>query len=126
MVACNEFPSGVSYTPERWERPLKYSFIEHAERNVIFEAARKGYRTQGATLLSPWAACADCARAIIQAGIVQLVRFDNHGPNERWDESIAIGDTMMREAGVEIVELKKPAPGTFGITLRRNGALLEF
>lgn len=38
----NRFPDGVKETAERWERPLKYKFVEHAERNAIYAAARKG------------------------------------------------------------------------------------
>jgi len=43
---CNRFPDGVIETSERWERPLKYEYIEHAERNSIFTAARKGVPSQ--------------------------------------------------------------------------------
>jgi dCMP deaminase len=124
LAEQNRFPDGVGYTPARWERPLKYAVIEHAERNVIYRAARAGWATEGATLICPWAACADCARAIIQAGIVRLVRFEAHA-SARWDDSIAIGDEMMREAGVEIVEVPM-RDGAFGITLRRNGEPLAF
>src|ERR1039457_2884604 len=71
----NRFPVGVTESKERWERPLKYRFIEHAERNVIFQAARKGIKTEGATLVCPWSACSDCARAVVEAGFTTLVRL---------------------------------------------------
>lgn len=114
---CNRFPDGVSYDDSRWVRPLKYSFVEHAERNAIYQAAKFGNRALGGTLVAPWAACADCARSIIQAGIGKLVRC-TADPNARWDESIAIGDTMMVEAGIIIVEIEPPE---INFTLRRNG-----
>ena len=101
----NEFPQGVDYTEERWERPLKYQVIEHAERNSIFAAAKAGIAVDGLTMVCPWAACADCARAIIQAGVRRLVTHKDaydRSP-ERWKESIAIAFTMLEEAGIEVV-----------------------
>lgn len=123
---CNEFPRGVLYNAERFERPLKYSYIEHAERNSILDAARKGNCTDGATMYVLWAACADCARAIIQAGIKRVVTHafyhtqDNTsttGGRKDWAASIDPAFTMLREAGVEIVffdeSLGSPVPVRF-------------
>ena len=50
--AWNAFPAGVKYSPERWERPLKYKIIEHAERNAIFQAAKHGIKTNN--LIKIW------------------------------------------------------------------------
>ena len=102
--AANTLPIGV-VSRGRLARPKKYSFIEHAERNVIFAAARQGDCTLGATLYCPWFSCADCARAIIQAGIVRVIghkqMFDHAG--DHWNESIAYGNEMLREAAIETV-----------------------
>lgn len=104
-AGINEFPRGVEYKPERWERPLKYKIIEHAERNAVYSAARNGLSTQGLTMVSPWAACCDCSRAIIQAGIKKLVthkQADDMSP-AFWREEIDIAHQMLSEAGVEII-----------------------
>lgn len=108
--ACNEYPLGVKLLEERFERPLKYAYIEHAERNAIFKAAKSGAGLNGGALVCPWAACQDCARAIIQAGLKTLVRmpFSDDDTNARWYESCMNGDTMMREAGLNIVEYTFP------------------
>jgi dCMP deaminase len=100
---CNNFPTTVSVTAERLERPLKYQYIEHAERNVVYKAARLGIKTEGATMYCPWYACTDCARAIIQAGIVRVVghALPEHENNPRWKESIAVAVDMLKEAGVQ-------------------------
>jgi dCMP deaminase len=99
---ANSLPIGVE-TRDRLARPKKYSFIEHAERNAIFAACRQGECTAGGTLYCPWFACADCARAIIQAGIRLVIghkqMFDR--ADGRWCESIAYGNEMLREAAVE-------------------------
>jgi dCMP deaminase len=100
----NRFPEKVELTRERLERPLKYEFIEHAERNVIYKCARLGIPTHGATMYVPWFACSDCARAIIQAGIAHVVghqRMADETP-DRWRDSIGTAMTMLEEAGVRI------------------------
>jgi dCMP deaminase len=123
--AFNEFPNGVLYTDERWERPTKYFYIEHAERNVIFDAAASGIATRGLTMVCPWSACADCARAIVQAGIKTLVRHrlanDESTTNERWNQTIVAGDEILTEGGVEIVHVDS-LPGYF---LRRDGVATD-
>jgi dCMP deaminase len=121
---CNRFPDGVQYNPDRWLRPGKYQFIEHAERNAIFAAARKGESTEGSTMVCAWAACSDCARAIVQAGIAKLVRFPaeimNAGSDPRWHQECEVGDVILIEGGVEIVEQTFP---DIAIEVRRNGQL---
>src|ERR1035437_1194380 len=52
-TAVNEFPRGVSYSEERWLRPIKYAYIEHAERNCLFGAAAAGLCTAGMTMVCP-------------------------------------------------------------------------
>lgn len=121
---ANRFPDGVKTNPERWERPTKYSFVEHAERNSIFKAAKTGISTFGATMYCPWFACADCARAIVQAGIKRVVGIkmpENDEAYERWKESCKIGDLILDEGGVERVYVDHH----FGIKLLRDGKLIE-
>lgn len=124
--AVNEFPRDVAYTDERWERPLKYSIIEHAERNSIYQAAANGIRTRGLSLVCPWAACSDCARAIIQAGVETLVTLlpKVETTHARWDASIDIAMTMLAEAKVSVIYLE----GQLGCEypLRRNGQEIYF
>lgn len=102
-LSVNEFPKGVSPTTERWQRPLKYLYIEHAERNAIYKAVREGIPTGGMTLVTTWSPCSDCARAIIQCGIVRVVQHEAIDTTGRWGESIAVAQSMLHEAGVEVV-----------------------
>lgn len=121
---ANVFPRGVQHTPERDERPLKYSFVSHAETNAILLAASKGLATGGTTMVCPWFACCECGKAIIQAGILKVIGhkkiFDN--TPERWRESIEIAFTMFEEAGVE-TELVEGDIG--GDTIRLNGETFQ-
>jgi dCMP deaminase len=105
-TGVNRFPRGVKVTEERLQRPLKYEFMEHAERNAVFDACRRCENTIGSTMYCPWYACVPCARAIIEAGIICVIGhkqiFDR--TPEHWLETIAIGNEMFREAGVEIIQ----------------------
>ena len=101
----NGFPRGISEDIEsRWERPGKYRWIEHAERNAIYNAARHGTPLAGCTMVLQAPPCADCGRAIIQVGIVRIVLTTNNPFKDRadWGESFAFAISMLEEAGVSI------------------------
>jgi len=101
---ANHFPDGVAVTDERWERPGKYLYVEHAERNAIYHAAKHGTKTNGLTMYVAWFACADCARAIIQSGIAEVVGAARlcSDDSTKWTDSIRVAETMLREAGVKV------------------------
>lgn len=122
--AVNEFPKGVKYLPKRWERPLKYAFIEHAERNVIFDACKRGVKTNGLIMYCPFFACQDCSRAIVQAGIKRVVGMHhiNDCTNDRWSSSCQIGDTILDEAGVERVYIDEGV--IFNLNILRDGKII--
>jgi dCMP deaminase len=88
--------------PERNERPLKYKWYEHGERNAIYNAARTGTPLEGCTIYLLSLACADCARAIIQAGIKKVVTTPPEYDNPRWGPDLKIAKEMLDEAGIPI------------------------
>ena len=109
--ACNTFTPGIESTPARLERPLKYDFIEHAERGAIYNlVASGGVMPPDAVMVAPWAACVDCARAIVQSGIRTLVRHNDimRRSPPRWLESISLADTILEAGGVQIEEVWGP------------------
>jgi len=94
--------------PDRWhKRPEKYQWVEHAERNAVFNAARKGIRLEGGIAYLNWEPipCSDCTRALIQAGIVEIVGpnipFGGHGAGTHYHVS-EISREMLKEAGVRV------------------------
>lgn len=108
-MGYNGFPRGVDDNVEaRHERPAKYAYTEHGERNAIYNAARHGISTLGSTMYTQGVPCADCSRAVIQAGCKRLVA--RWQANEKifpaWIESCAKGREMLEEAGVEVVVLE--------------------
>lgn len=103
VKGANHFPKGVKESEERWQRPQKYQYVEHAERNCIYAAAAEGTPTHNKWMVCPWFACADCARAIIQAKIKRVIGHQTtiDWTPEHWKESIAVALNMLEEAGVE-------------------------
>lgn len=103
--ATNTFTHGIRPSKEMLERPAKYAYIEHAERNALYRCALKGYCTSGLYMYCPWWCCADCARGIVQCGIVKFVghHLMYELATDRWKESINKGHEIMNAAGVEVV-----------------------
>lgn len=122
VKAFNGFPPGVEASPNRLhDRATKYRFIEHAERAVIFRAMRDGMKLHEKVMVCPWAACADCARAIVGVGIEALYVHRealDYGSEGRWDDSVLAGMQILEEGGVPVVFFE----GTVGgVVIRRNG-----
>lgn len=126
----NGLPRGMEDgRPEREQRPQKYSYYEHGERNAVYNAARMGTSVNGCTMYTQGIPCADCGRAVIQAGIKKIVvdaRYDAEAravSDKLWSESCGRAKEMLLEAGVEIVEYTGPI--TTIITGLRGGKPLD-
>ena len=101
----NSFPRGLQDNlKERQERPEKYYWFEHAERNAIYNAARIGVSTKGCTMyLSCGMVCSDCARGIINAGITRIFCERGGGAKGvKWEEHAERSWMMLEEAGVNV------------------------
>lgn len=102
----NSLPRGIrDDVAERLERPTKYLWMEHAERNAIYNAARCGTPLEGCTLYVEIMPCMDCGRAIVQAGIKEVVisreRMSQYS-SEYFEEHFRKVVELFREAGVRI------------------------
>lgn len=101
----NGFPRGVNDNVDtRHERPEKYLWTEHAERNAIFNAAAHGISLRGSTLYTTLMPCCDCARAIIQSGIAAIVS-PKPEPSRLGTSHHDVSLAMFREAGVGVVTI---------------------
>lgn len=100
----NGMPRGVNEDiPARHERPLKYSYFEHAERNAIYNRARS--RLQGSWVVSTETPSLSCVRALLAVG-VQKVYFSVKEPaTPEWEIAKALG----KEAGLTMVFLEAGA-----------------
>lgn len=104
----NGFPMGVNDSiQERLERPLKYKYVSHAERNAIDLAPT--HNLSSCSLYATHFPCVECAKSIIQKKIKTVyVDFENSHLNDndfysRWGDDVEITMTMFSEAGVELV-----------------------
>lgn len=101
-IGWNGFPRGVDDDVDaRHDRPAKYMWTEHAERNSIFNAAANGHSTRGCTMYLPWYPCADCARAIIQSGIATIVGVEPDWNDETYAADFAVVREMLAESSVQ-------------------------
>lgn len=105
IAACNSFPPGVRALPERAAGDNRFIWLEHAERAVIFEAARRGLATDGGTLLSTYFPCTDCARAIVQAGVKTVATPRPEYDDPVWGGSFRTSAIILAEGAVEVVFL---------------------
>jgi len=102
----NSFPRGIDDSLDiRQERPEKYYWFSHAETNAIVNSALNGISTNGTTMyMSCGIPCADCARNIINAGIVKIIceTANESTFSEKWDEHAKRSIEMFNEAGIVI------------------------
>jgi dCMP deaminase len=102
----NSFPRGLDDSlQERQERPEKYFWMEHAERNAIYNAALEGVSLKNSTIyLTSGLPCMDCARGIVNSGIkiVWCKRVCTTKNKEKWEESQKKSLQLLNECGVEV------------------------
>ena len=99
----NGFPYGCSDDLFPWEREgedTKYKYVVHAELNAILNAGGKSL--DGARLHVDLFPCNECAKAIIQSGISEIVYlYDKYADSP---ETIA-SKKMLNSAGVRLTQL---------------------
>lgn len=57
-------------------RPLKYKYMQHAERNLLYNCLDEGISTRECTVITTLSPCEECLRACWQAGITQIIYRD--------------------------------------------------
>lgn len=102
----NGLPRNIVEKTERQERPEKYFWYEHGERNSLYHAAGTTQSLDGCTLYTPWVPCCDCARGIIQSGITEVVVYFDIEGLDRWAEQAKKTLIMFKEAGVKLRRFK--------------------
>ncbi len=101
----NGLPQKVCDAPFRLERPLKYSYVVHGEHNAVLSCARFGISAQYSTCYTQGIPCCDCMKALIQAGVNNIVvhkQWPNLTHSEQWVKSVEISKEMADEAGIII------------------------
>jgi dCMP deaminase len=102
-------PNVMDDVDTRLERPLKYRYFEHAERNAIYGATMADL--SNCVIYCTHYPCADCARGIIRKRIKYVVVDSKYGRkgvtgfNARWEDSFGDSEIMFNEAGVTVIEV---------------------
>lgn len=106
-MGYNGFPRGVDDdVAERNERPVKYQFYEHAERNAIYNATLFGTSLRNCVAYITMFPCPDCARAMIQSGVKEIFFCAPSADDEKsklagWRDNIKYSLEMFDESGVK-------------------------
>lgn len=87
------------------DRESRTIYVEHAERAAIYSAARNGICTDRLGMVATWAACEDCARAIISAGITEVLTDARSIMRTQpdWLGTVRAGQKMLEDAGVDLI-----------------------
>ena len=102
----NGFPHGCSDDEFPWNRDeslgeTKYQFVVHAELNSILNAGGKSL--SGAKIYVGLFPCNECAKAIIQSGISEVIYLsDKYNGTPSFEAS----RRMLNVAGVKLTQLK--------------------
>lgn len=109
-IGYNGMPRGVDETQVSWEKgdglDSKYLYVCHAEFNAILNT-RNGSALEGCSIYVTLFPCNECAKAIIQTGIKELVYADNK--YEHTTETQA-SLKMLKMAGVTIRKFEGRLP----------------
>lgn len=90
----NGTPSGFENQCED-ENDTTKPYVLHAEANAITKVAKSGNSSEGATLYITTAPCIECAKLIIQAGIIRVVYAEEYRMSE--------GIELLKRAGIEVI-----------------------
>lgn len=104
-IGYNGLPKGCSDDEFPWEKEgemlnTKYPFVVHAELNAILNA--KGKDLSGCKIYVALFPCNECAKAIIQLGISEVVYLSDKYANT---DSVKASKMMFKCAGVELRQL---------------------
>ena len=93
----NGTPSGFENVCED-EHGLTKPHVLHAEANAITKVAKSNNSSEGATLYITSSPCLECAKLIIQSGIIRVVYCNEY--------RITDGIELLKKAGVETVYIR--------------------
>ena len=69
----NGFTKGMFDTEKMWEKPIKYTYVVHSEINAILNSRTS---VAGNRIFTTKFPCVDCTKAIIQAGLKEVITSD--------------------------------------------------
>lgn len=103
-IGYNGFPNGCDDDEFPWDREgtfgqTKYPYVVHAELNAILNSKQN---LHGCSIYVSLFPCNECAKSIIQSGIVKIVYESDKYANT---EGTIASKRMLHAAGIELVQL---------------------
>lgn len=93
----NGTPSGFENRCEDENNNTK-AYVLHAEANAITKVAKSNNSSEGSTLYITTSPCIECAKLIIQAGIIRVVFTEKYRINDGLD--------LLERAKIELVHIE--------------------
>ena len=106
-MGYNGFPRGCSDDDFPWERSgenqndTKYPFVCHAELNAILNAG--GRNLVGSRIYVALFPCNECAKAIIQSGIKEVIYISDKYANT---DGVKASKKMLAAAGIKLTQFE--------------------
>ena len=98
-MGYNGFPKGLDDSFLPLNRPDKYKWMIHAERNALSNCI---VRPQNGTAYVTGQCCNDCIMALYQEGVTKVVMSNSHGTHQFDDDAQKIFDTFINLSGLKI------------------------
>lgn len=110
---------GYNGTPESFDNCCEYQIddamrtkqeVLHAESNAIAKLAKNaGVGSEGSVLYCTYSPCFNCAKLIIQSGIVQVIF------QKTYETDSGAGVALLRQAGIKVLQIKNPTAFKTGL-----------
>lgn len=84
-LGYNGFTRGIKETKEKWERPLKYEYVIHAEMNAISHCK---FDMKKSTLYTTFKPCHRCLSVMINAGVKRVVYYEDPEPFQNQNDDV--------------------------------------
>ena len=102
-VGYNGFPKGMNDSILPIQRPDKYDWMIHAERNALSNCV---IRPDNGIAYITGQSCNDCIMALWQEGIKKVVMSNSHGTHLFDEKSQKRFDFFVEQTGIEIIRIE--------------------
>jgi dCMP deaminase len=92
----NGTPKGFDNQCENEDGSTK-NYVLHAEANALTKIAKSNNSSEGATIYTLVSPCIECAKLMIQSGIIRVVYSEDYRLGE--------GIELLKQANIEVVKL---------------------
>ena len=92
----NGTPKGFDNCCENEDGSTK-NYVLHAEANALTKIAKSNNSSEGATIYTLVSPCIECAKLMIQSGIIRVVYLEDYRLRE--------GIELLKQANIEVVKL---------------------